>query len=92
MAEPTKQVGSRIVISPGNKEQLRSWPDPTIAAEACWKAWHAPQHMTVAEIRRLVSAAQSYAYIFEISQKAFLPTHAAIRAHLAARAAVPEAS
>lgn len=87
MSEPTKQVSGRIVISPDSKSRSRSWPDPRLLDDdLIWKTQHHPELLTALELRVLVDMASTYAYIFSIPQRSFLPTHAAIRAHLAAPA------
>jgi hypothetical protein len=93
MPEPTKRVPGRIVISPDDKARSRSWPDPRLLDDdLVWKVQHNPDHLTRLELRRLMDMASTYAYIFSIPQRSFLPTHAAIRAHLAtpAEPAAPE--
>lgn len=85
MAEPTKQVnGGYIVISPDDDRRSRTWPGPKRAGELEWKARYAPTSMTRSELLFLASVAHAYRHIFSISQREFLPSHAAIRAHLAA--------
>lgn len=83
MAEPTRQVGARIHISPDNAKLRRSWPDPRATTAARWKAHHDPSNLTVDEIRCLAEAAEAYTHMFEVSQRDLLPSHAAIRAHIA---------
>jgi len=84
MPEPIKQVpGGFFEIDPENSTHRRTWPDPRASKEACWKAAHSPKTLTLQDVRRLASAAEAYAYVFSVSQKTFLPSHSAIRAHLA---------
>jgi hypothetical protein len=92
VTEPTKIVPGYIIISPDDPECRRTWPDPRASEEARWKASHDPTALTLAEIRQLATAAQTYAHIFGISQRQFLPTHSAIRAALSADAHLDEAS
>lgn len=82
MAEPTRQTSTRILISPDQKDQRRSWPDPRDPTEIMWRATYAPDSITKEDLRWLVDRASTYAHIFEITQKQFLPSHAAIREHL----------
>lgn len=85
MAEPTKQVPGRIVINPRDPKRSRSWPDPArITDELFWQAKRDPSGLTREQVQTLCDAASAYAYIFSIPQRQFLPTHSAIRAHLAA--------
>lgn len=84
MTETAKIANGFITISPDDPERRRTWPDPRASEEARWKASHNPEALTVAEIRQLATAARTYAYIFGIAQRDFLPTHSAIRAALAA--------
>jgi hypothetical protein len=82
VAEQTQQVGSHIHISPDVREDARAWPDPRDPAEIIWRATYAPGALTPTELRWLAVRASSYAHIFELTQREFLPTHAAIRAHV----------
>lgn len=81
MSEPTRTVpgGRYIVISPDDKERRRTWPDPRDPAEVGWRATHNPDSVTRADLLWLVSVLDAYRQVFAISQREFLPTHAAIR-------------
>lgn len=83
MSEPTKTVPTRIVISPDDPNRRRSWPDPRAAGDIAWRATHLPDSITRTDLLQLVSVVSAYQFIFSISQRQFLPTHAAIRAALA---------
>lgn len=90
MPEPSTITGGRIVISPDDPTRRRTWPDPRAAAEASWRAVYSPAALTREDLHLLTSVAGAYAYIFEVPQRTFLPSHAAIRAALAAPAVVPD--
>jgi hypothetical protein len=81
--EPTKQVPTRIVINPDDDRRSRSWPDPADLVDVAWKARYAQTAMTRSELLKLASAVDAYIHIFAMPRREFLPTHAAIRAHLA---------
>jgi hypothetical protein len=85
MAESTKQVPGRIVISPDDPRRSRTWPDPAELAELSWSCRYAPEEISRRDMLLLASAVDAYRHIFAMPQREFLPTHAAIRAHLAAK-------
>ncbi len=85
MPEPTKRLPSGyIVISPDDPKLRRTWPDPSALDDVCWRAVYSPDSLTTADLMKLVSVAGAYGAVFERSQREFLPTHAAVRAALAA--------
>lgn len=86
MAEATQDgPGDTITIRPADPYTALHWPDPTGTRDARWRVWHAPDTVTVADMRALARAAETYDFMFQIPQRQLLPTHAAIRAHLADR-------
>jgi hypothetical protein len=80
MTEPTRTIPGRIVVSPDDPERRRSWPDPRVLDHVIWAARYSPESLDHNNLRLLATVAEAYRHIFSISQRAFLPTHAAIRA------------
>jgi hypothetical protein len=85
MAEPIKDLGSHLVISPEDRSKQRTWPNPVQVQDLVWRLLYAPSAITAQDRVMAASFLSAYAHIFSLSQREFLPTHAAVREHLRGR-------